>query len=82
MSLSQTIKKVMMAKGISPTDVAKRTGYTPQYLHSLLDGNRRWNETTLTKACDALELEIKLVPIKSNKLSVAEEGGKHANSQH
>ncbi|MUG24739.1 helix-turn-helix domain-containing protein [Paenibacillus macerans] len=62
MNLSNSIKKAMNEQGVTPTEVAKQTGYTPQYLHSLLDGNRRWNETTLSKACDVLGLEIKLVP--------------------
>ncbi|KAF6576534.1 helix-turn-helix transcriptional regulator [Paenibacillus polymyxa] len=68
MRLSESIKKAMDARGVTPTDVAKQTGYTPQYLHCLIDGSRRWNETTLSKTCDALGLEIKLVPIKKSKM--------------
>ncbi|BFH60715.1 helix-turn-helix domain-containing protein [Paenibacillus azoreducens] len=67
MSFSKSIKKAMEDQGVTPSEVAKQTGYTPQYLHSLLDGNRRWNETTLSKACDALGLEIKFVPAKKLK---------------
>lgn len=81
MSLSKAIKRAMDAKGVSPSDVAKQTGYTPQYLHSLLDGSRRWNETTLTKACDALELEIKLIPIK-RRMPATKKGVTNVISKH
>ncbi|WP_245583182.1 helix-turn-helix domain-containing protein [Paenibacillus daejeonensis] len=59
------IKKTMNEQGVKASDIAKQTGYTSQYLHGLLEGSRRWNETTLSKTCDALGLEVKLVPIKS-----------------
>jgi DNA-binding Xre family transcriptional regulator len=52
-------------KKLNPSDLARMTGYTPQYIHNLLDGNRRWNETTIQKTCEALGLEVMLVPRKT-----------------
>lgn len=46
-----------------PADLARRTGYSPQHIHNLLKGEKRWNEESLKKVCDALELEIKVVPL-------------------
>ncbi|MGF7046340.1 plasmid maintenance system antidote protein VapI [Paenibacillus sp. DS2015] len=56
--MSDTIKKVLKEKNLNPSDLARMIGYTPQYVHNLLDGNRRWNETTIDKACTALGLGI------------------------
>ncbi len=60
MSMSEAIGKVLKQRDISPSDLARMTGYTPQYVIDLLKGSRRWNETTLTKACDALGLKIEI----------------------
>ncbi|ETT32167.1 helix-turn-helix transcriptional regulator [Paenibacillus sp. FSL R5-808] len=65
MCISESIRKTLTKKKLSPSDLARMTGYTPQYMHNLLDGNRRWNETTIQKTCDALDLELKLVPKKT-----------------
>ncbi|MGF9913702.1 helix-turn-helix transcriptional regulator [Paenibacillus ehimensis] len=62
MNFSESVKKALKTRDLSPTDLARLTGYTPQYIHNLLDGNRRWNETTINKACDALGLKIKVEP--------------------
>ncbi|WP_438435444.1 helix-turn-helix domain-containing protein [Gorillibacterium sp. sgz500922] len=62
MNISESVTKAMIEQKLNPSDVARKTGYSPQYLHSLLDGRRRWNESILAKTCDVLGLEIKLVP--------------------
>ncbi|MCF2719246.1 helix-turn-helix transcriptional regulator [Paenibacillus sp. UKAQ_18] len=64
MNFSNTITKILNQRGLSPSDLSRMTGYSPQYVIDILKGNRRWNETTLSKACEALELEIRLVSIK------------------
>lgn len=64
MIVSEQMKLVINQKGLNPSELAHLVGCSPQYMHSLLKGNRRWNETTLNKACEALGLEIKLVPAK------------------
>lgn len=65
MKFSEEIKTTLKSKDLTPSDLARMTGYTPQYIHDLLGGNRRWNEVTLGKTCDALGLEIKIIPKKS-----------------
>jgi transcriptional regulator with XRE-family HTH domain len=62
MNFSQTIKNILKSRDLTASDLARMTGYTPQYMHDLLAGNRRWNETTLSKACEALGIEILIVP--------------------
>jgi predicted transcriptional regulator len=61
---SKSIGKVLNQQNITPSDLARMTGYSAQYILDVMKGNRRWNETTLTKTCDVLGLEIKLVPKK------------------
>jgi len=36
-------------------------GYSPQYITDLLAGHRRWNETTMDKACQVLGIKIEVV---------------------
>jgi predicted transcriptional regulator len=68
MNFSESIKQVLKSRGLNPSDLARMTGYTPQYMYDLLAGDRRWNETTMKKTCDALGLEIRIIESK-NKLS-------------
>lgn len=70
MEFSKNIAKALDQNGLTPSDLARMTGYSPQYVIDVLKGNRRWNETTLSKACDALGLEIKVVPVKRSKSGV------------
>jgi transcriptional regulator with XRE-family HTH domain len=58
MPLGAKIKTRMQEMGVSTSELARRTGYTKQHIHDLLAGRRRWNETTLSKACAALGLEL------------------------
>lgn len=62
MNLSEDISKEMDKRGMSPSDLSRMIGYSPQYVIDILKGNRRWNETTLNKTCSALGLELKVVP--------------------
>lgn len=66
MTFSEAIKKSLEAKNLTPSDLARMTGYTPQYIHEILAGKKRWNETTMSKACDALEVELNIIERKNN----------------
>lgn len=68
MNISEQIKPLINEKGINPSELANLVGCSPQYMHNLLKGSRRWNETTLSKTCRALNIEIKLMPRKSNEV--------------
>jgi transcriptional regulator with XRE-family HTH domain len=62
MNFSESIKKILKDRDLTASALARMTGYTPQYMHDLLAGNRRWNETTINKTCEALGIEILIVP--------------------
>jgi transcriptional regulator with XRE-family HTH domain len=72
MNISESIKKILKNKDLTPSDLARMTGYTPQYIHDILAGNRRWNETTLSKTCEALGIKILIVPIETRVELVGE----------
>lgn len=60
MSFSNKIKHALVDKEMNPSDLARKTGYSPQYMHNLLKGGKRWNEESLSKVCDVLGLEIEI----------------------
>jgi transcriptional regulator with XRE-family HTH domain len=62
MNFSEVIKNILKSRNLRISDLARMTGYTPQYMYDLLAGNRRWNETTINKTCEALGIEILIVP--------------------
>lgn len=62
MNFSKAVKKLLKERDLTASDLARMIGYTPQYIHDLLAGNRRWNETTINKTCEALGIEILIVP--------------------
>jgi transcriptional regulator with XRE-family HTH domain len=62
MNFSEVIKNILKSRNLRISDLARMTGYTPQYMYDLLAGNRRWNETTIHKTCEALGIEILIVP--------------------
>jgi transcriptional regulator with XRE-family HTH domain len=62
MNFSKAVKKFLKERDLTASDLARMIGYTPQYIHDLLAGNRRWNETTINKTCEALGIEILIVP--------------------
>lgn len=69
MNFSKTVKKILRERDLTASDLARMIGYTPQYIHDLLAGNRRWNETTINKTCEALGIEILIVP-KEKKMEL------------
>lgn len=58
MRFSSKVKKVLTEKDMNPSALARLTGYSPQYIHDLLKGGKRWNEDSMSKVCDALGLEM------------------------
>ncbi|MGN7470378.1 helix-turn-helix domain-containing protein [Brevibacillus sp. SAFN-007a] len=65
MSFTEAIKGALKNKELTPSDLARMTGYTPQYIHEILSGKKRWNETTIYRACEALDLEIEITGKRS-----------------
>ncbi|MGO4543257.1 helix-turn-helix domain-containing protein [Paenibacillus sp. 2TAB23] len=58
MGFSTKVKNILAEKEMNPSELARQTGYSPQYIHDLLKGDKRWNEETMSKVCGALDLEI------------------------
>lgn len=62
MGFSEKVKVVLAEKEMNPSELARQIGYSPQYVHDLLKGEKRWNEETISKVCNALDLEITVSP--------------------
>jgi DNA-binding Xre family transcriptional regulator len=58
MGFSSKVKSVLVEKEMNPSELARQVGYSPQYIHDLLKGDKRWNEETMSKVCDVLGLDI------------------------
>ena len=71
LDFSATVREKLKQNSMSSAGLAKKMGYTPQYLSDLLSGDRRWNEVTMAKACEALGLELVVVKRKERKVAVA-----------
>lgn len=59
MDFTETVKKCMADQKVRPSDLAKATGYSVQYIIDLLAGHRRWNETTMSKVSQVLGIKIR-----------------------
>lgn len=55
-AMNQTINKL----GLRKSDVAKATGYSHQHISDLLSGERRWNEDSINRVCEALGISIQI----------------------
>lgn len=58
MDFTRIAKERMNELKIRPINLARKAGYSPQYISDLLSGKKRWNETTITKVCQVLGLKI------------------------
>lgn len=67
MKISEQFKPIINSQGVNVAEIAERSGYTPQYIYGLLSGNRRWNESSIQRVCEALDLEVKLIPKKKER---------------
>ena len=61
MRFGDELKRHMEEQEVRPSHLARLTGYSAPYISDLFAGERRWNETTINKACDVLGLEVRLV---------------------
>jgi transcriptional regulator with XRE-family HTH domain len=56
----------MKSQNVNTTELAARMGYSIQHVSDLLLGQRRWNETSIDRACEALGLHIEFVSSLKN----------------
>lgn len=64
MGFSKAIKHALVDNDMTPSELARSTGFSVQYIANLLNGNRRWNEESMLKVCGVLGLEIAVVQKK------------------
>jgi transcriptional regulator with XRE-family HTH domain len=76
LDFSNTVKEIMKSRGIKGVELARATGYSAAYISELLAGEKRWNEESINRVCEALELKIN-IETSSDHVEMAEEGGVH-----
>ncbi|HHY27180.1 MAG TPA: helix-turn-helix transcriptional regulator [Desulfitobacterium dehalogenans] len=69
MNFSDQVKSTLNHLGVSPAELARKMGYTPQYISDLLSEKRRWNEDTMAKACQALGIKIAFIELERREVS-------------
>ncbi len=60
--ITDSVKFAMAEQDINVSELANLTGFSTTYMSKLLRGEKRWNETTLSKTLQALNLEIEIKP--------------------
>ena len=60
--ITDSVKFAMAEQDINVSELANLTGFSTTYISKLLRGEKRWNETTLSKTLQALNLEIEIKP--------------------
>lgn len=66
MSFTQVVRMKMAQIGMSSSELARRSGYSQQYISDLLAGRRRWNETTIDRVCEILDIKVQFtIPVTS-----------------
>ncbi len=59
MDFSLIVRLRMAELGMNASELARLMGYSPQYINDLINRKKgRWNEETMNKACQALNLKI------------------------
>ena len=58
MNFTEPVKKEMRRKNTQITQLAQMMGCSTSYVSDILTGRKRWNQDTIDKACEALDLEI------------------------
>ena len=61
MNFSAIAKQKLREKNMKPSTLARQMNYSPQYVLDLLAGHRRWNETTMSRACEALGIRVMFI---------------------
>ena len=58
MDFTTIVKNILSQNGMKNAELARQTGYSSQHIHDLLSGDRRWNEDSMNKVCDALGIKV------------------------
>lgn len=57
-SFSEVVKRKLKDKNLSVTQLSKSVNLSIPYMYDLLKGKRRWNEPTMIKVSDVLDILI------------------------
>ncbi|KHF33418.1 hypothetical protein CM49_04366 [Paenibacillus sp. P1XP2] len=79
MNFTEAIKIAMDKTGVKKADIARSTGYSYQHISDLLAGERRWNEDSINKVCDALGLKIYITE-NAGPFEIRESEGEEVNA--
>jgi ribosome-binding protein aMBF1 (putative translation factor) len=58
MNFSEAVKVAMDKIGMTKADLAREMSCSDSHVGDLLKGDRRWNEDTISKACEALGIQV------------------------
>jgi len=71
MNYKMDFSKIILSRAreidMSLSDLARHIGISPQHMSNLVKGRKRWNETTMTRACEALDLKMDFIVEKTKK---------------
>ena len=68
-NINSVVIQRMQELNMNKTQLAQATGYTPQYITNLINGNKRWNEDVMLKVFEVLgiDIEFKMSKKRGNK---------------
>jgi len=58
MNFSERVKAILTERGMKASELARITGYSAAYISDLLAGERRWNQDSIDRVCEALGIEV------------------------
>ncbi len=67
---TDSVRFAMDEQDINVSELACLTGFSTTYISKILRGEKRWNETTLSKTLKALNLEIEIKPAPRGRKKV------------
>lgn len=70
-TITEAVKFAMAEQDINISELANLTGFSTTYISKLLRAEKRWNETTLLKTLQVLNLEIEIKPAPKGRKKVA-----------
>jgi cyanate lyase len=75
MPFTEIVAQQLYEKRMTVAELARRMGYCDQYVRMLLRGQKRWNETTMTKAASILDIEIIYHPMADQESTRTTQAG-------
>jgi len=67
LNFTPTVKTRMKTLKMKPVELARKTGYSAQYIIRTAFGRKRWNETTINKVCAVLGVKALFVDNDADK---------------